>query len=291
MTRLGGLTPLGGLIRLVHPFPSLLNAAATGAIATLAGADGATATRLALSMLCLQASIGALNDLVDAPLDAGQKPGKPLPRGLVSSRTASAVTIIGGVAGVALSLASGPATAIVAAAGVGLGYLYNLRLSRGPFSWLPLALALPLVPIHAWLGTTGTVPPGLITLVPAAVLAGFGLSLGNGLVDVERDAATGRRGIVVMLGARPAWLVQSASLGLVVLLAGLLAPHATSSTDVLGVVRSAGLPLGGAAIALGGAGLLARSPRLRERGWELEAVGVAAAGVAWLAGTAASVLS
>ena len=289
LTRPGALSRLGGLVRLVHPFPSLLNAAATGAVATLAGGDPPTAMRLALSMLCLQASIGALNDLADAPADAGQKPGKPLPRGLVSARAAGVVTVAGGLAGIALSLPSGIATAAVAAAGAGLGYLYNLRLSGGPFSWLPLALALPLLPIHAWLGATGSVPPGLITLLPAAVLAGFGLALGNALVDVERDAATGRQGIVVTMGARTAWLLQSGTLGVVVLLAAFLAPPAPGSTEVLGTLRSAGIPIGGVAIALGVAALRAPSAGLRERGWELEAVGVAAAGVAWLAGTAAAV--
>ena len=273
---------------MVHPFPSLLNAAATGAVATLAGADPATAARLALSMFCLQASIGALNDLIDAPLDAGQKPGKPLPRGLVSVRTAGVVTIVGGAVGVALSLPSGAATAAVALAGASLGYLYDLRLSRGPFSWLPLALALPLLPIHAWLGATGSVPPGLLTLLPAALLAGFGLALGNGLVDVERDAASGRQGIVVMVGARMAWVVQCGALGLVVVLAALLAPAAPNATAVLGTLRSAGVPLGAIAIALGATALRARSAGIRERGWELEAVGVAVAGIAWLAGTAAS---
>lgn len=239
-------------------------------------------------MLGLQASIGALNDVVDAPLDAGQKPGKPLPRGLVSPRTAWLVTAAGGLAGLALSWPSGVATLIVAAAGLGLGYLYDLRLSRRPISWLPLALALPLLPIHAWLGATGTVPPGLVTLVPAAVLAGFGLALGNGLVDVERDAATGRRGSAVVLGPAMAWPLHAGALGLVVLLAALLAPPAAGSTGVLGMLRSAGVPLGGAVIGLGLVALRARSPRLRERGWELEAVGVAAVGIAWLAGTAAS---
>lgn len=257
-------------------------------MATLAGAEPSTAARLALSMLCLQASIGALNDLVDAPEDAGQKPGKPLPRGLVATPVARAVVVVGGVAGVGLSLPSGTATAAVAVTGVGLGYLYNVRLSRGPLSWLPLALALPLLPIHAWLGATGSVPPGLVTLVPAAVLAGLGLALGNGLVDVERDAATGRRGIVVTVGVWRAWLVQSGALGLVVLLAALLAPATASASGVLGTLRSAGIPLGAIAIVLGAAALRAPSAGIRERGWELEAVGVAAAGVAWLAGTAAS---
>ena len=257
-------------------------------MAALAGAQPATAARLALSMLCLQASIGALNDLVDAPLDAGQKAGKPLPRGLVSPRSAGLVAGVAGVVGLALSAPSGPATLAVAAAGVSLGYLYDLRLSRSPFSWLPLALALPLLPIHAWLGATGSVPPGLVTLVPAAVLAGFGLALGNGLADVERDAATGRRGIVVALGPQMGWLLHAAALGLVVALAWLVAPGAASSTGALAILRSGGVPLGGAAVALGAALLLGRRAGLRERGWELEAVGVAAIGIAWLAGTAAS---
>jgi 4-hydroxybenzoate polyprenyltransferase len=257
-------------------------------VATLAGADPATATRLALSMLCLQASIGALNDLVDAPIDAGRKPGKPLPRGVVTRRAAWLVTVVGGGAGLALSWPSGAATLAVAAAGAGLGYLYDLRLSRGPISWLPLALALPLLPVHAWLGATGTVPPGLVTLVPAAVLAGFGLALGNGLVDVERDAASGRRGIVVALGPPTARLLSAGALGLVVVLAWLVAPGAVGAPGALGTLRSTGVPIGGAAIILGAAALRARSAGLRERGWELEAIGVATIGIAWLAGTAGS---
>ena len=60
---------LGGLIRLVHPFPILLDGVATGAVAILAGGDYWIAVRLGLAMLALQASIGALNDLLDAPLD------------------------------------------------------------------------------------------------------------------------------------------------------------------------------------------------------------------------------
>jgi 4-hydroxybenzoate polyprenyltransferase len=282
---------LGGLIRLLHPFPSLLVASATGAIAILASGDLATAGRLAASMLCIQASIGALNDLVDAPLDAGHKPGKPIPRGLVAPRTAGIVAGLAGLAGLGLSAPSGVPTLAVAGVALGLGYVYDLGLSRTFLSWLPLALALPVVPIHAWLGSTGSVPPGLITLLPAALLAGLGLALGNGLVDVERDAATGRQGLAVLLGPRTAWLVQTGSLGLAVLLAAGLAPQVASSAEVLGALRSTGLPVGGAALALGAAALLARSAGLRERGWELEAVGVAAVGIAWLAGTAASASS
>ncbi len=276
----------------MHAFPSLLNASASLLIASVAGADGPTAARLGLSMLGLQASIGALNDLVDEPLDAAQKPAKPLPRGLVTRRAASLVAGATGLAGLALSAPSGLATLGAAFAVIGLGYLYDLRLSRTTLSWLPLALALPVLPIHAWLGATGTVAAGLVTLVPAAVLAGTALALANGLVDVERDRASGRRGIVVALGSRAGWLVHAGLFAIVIALAVTLAPAPAvptgGSTDALGTLRLAGLPLGLVAIALGAAALLARSPAVRERGWELEALGVAVAGVAWLAGTAAA---
>lgn len=243
-------------------------------------------------MLGLQTSIGALNDLVDEPLDAGQKPGKPLPRGLVTRRTASIVVAVTGLAGLALSVPSGVATLVAAFVVIGLGYVYDLRLSRTSLSWLPLAVALPVLPIHAWLGATGSVAPGLVTLVPAAVLAGTALAIANGLVDVERDAAAGRRGIVVAIGPRAGWLVHAGLLAIVIALAALLAPATPvlpgGSSDVLGTLRRVGLPVGIVAIALGAIALLARSSGLRERGWELEALGVAAAGVAWLAGTAAA---
>jgi len=211
-----------------------LNSLATAAIATVAGADPATAGRLALSMLAMQASIGALNDVVDAPLDAGRKPGKPIPRGVVSPRTAMLVAATTGLSGVALSAPSGAAALAAACGVIGLGYVYDLRLSRTGLSWLPLALALPVLPLHAWLGATGSVPSGLVALTPAAILAGASLSLGNALVDVERDAAAGRRGSAVVLGRRTAWVVQTVVLVLVLALAFVLAPEASAgAADVL----------------------------------------------------------
>ncbi len=186
-----------GLVRLVHPFPSLLTASATAAIAALAGAPAHTAGRLGLAMLAVQYSIGALNDLVDAPLDARQKPRKPIPSGLISPRTAAMVAIGAAALGILLSAASGTTTTIVALGGLGLGYAYDLRLSRTALSWLPLSLALPLLPIFAWVGAVGAVPSGLLALVPVGVLGGAGLALANGLVDIDRDRSVDRRAIAV----------------------------------------------------------------------------------------------
>lgn len=290
------MTPVAsllGLVRLVHPFPSLLCASASGAIAALAGAEPATAARLFVAMLSIQVSIGALNDLVDAPLDARQKPRKPIPSGLISRKAAGVVVAAGAGVGIALSAVSGPATGIAGAACLALGYAYDLRLSRTALSWLPLSLALPLLPTHAWLGATGTIPAGLLTLVPAAVLGGAGLALANGLADVDRDASEGRRTIAVALGPRRAWTAQTIALAGAALLALLLAPVVPApavgdNVALLRILSFAGVWVGIGALAIGSLALSSAQAGLRERGWELEALGVACLGIGWLAGTAAS---
>lgn len=258
----------------------------------LAGAEQGIAARLAGAMLGIQCSIGALNDLVDAPLDARQKPSKPIPRGLVSIRIAGAVAIVGAATGIALSSVSGPATAVAALGCLGLGYAYDLRLSRTAFSWLPLALALPLLPIHAWLGATGLVPGALVTLLPIGVLAGAGLALANGLVDIDRDALGGRRAAAVTLGRGRTWTIQTAVLGaaagLVVALAPAVASEGEGMLATLRMLRDWGAWLGIAALAAGAITLLSRHPAIRERGWELEAGAIACLGISWLAGTAAT---
>jgi 4-hydroxybenzoate polyprenyltransferase len=281
-----------GLVRLSHAFPSLLNALATAGIALIAGADGPTATRLGLSMFCLQASIGAVNDLADVELDRVGKPAKPIPAGMVSVSVARAWAAGAGGLGLALAAPSGVVTVAVAAAGVGLGYLYDLWLSRTPLSWLPLTLALPLVPVFAWIGATGDLPAALMPIVPAAVLAGAALILANGTVDLERDTLAGRATIPVRLGRTVAWALHAALFGVAIAVASISAPHFAGPggpevvPGVLGVTSTVGLRLGALMVAAGAVLLAAKTPGIRERGWELEGVGTAALGIGWLAGVA-----
>ena len=251
--------------------------------------------RLFFAMLGLQVAIGALNDVVDAPLDAVAKPRKPIAAGLVDPRTAVAVAAGGALVGLALSSVSGVATLVVGAACLALGWLYDLRLSRTSLSWLPLALALPLLPIHAWLGVTGAVPGALLGLVPVGVLAGAGLALANGIVDADRDARSGRAATVVALGRQRAWALQTAVLVTAAALALALAPGGGADAATpgaggllvsVGTVRWWGLVGGCAALAIGALVLVSPRAGIRERGWELEATGVAGLGIGWLAGVA-----
>ena len=261
----------------------MLVALTTGVLALAASADPAAAIRLTLAMAGVQASIGALNDLVDAPRDAGLKPGKPIPRGVATTRDARAVTMVGLTLGLALTLPSGPAATGTLAVAALCGYAYDLWLSRTAISWLPLALALPLVPVYAWLGSTGRLPAELLAILPAAVLAGAGLALANALADLERDRERGAASAAVVLGARRAWLLQA---GLLVAAVGLVA--AVRPAALVGT--AAGVAPGGLALAAGlvavvtGIGLgRGGGPARRERAWELEALGVALVGAGWLA--------
>jgi 4-hydroxybenzoate polyprenyltransferase len=243
-------------------------------------------------MLCMQLSIGAVNDVADVELDRVAKPGKPIPAGLLSMRIARGWAVV--TAGLALALAapSGLGAVVVAMAAIGLGYLYDLRLSRTALSWLPLSLALPLVPIFGWLGVTGSVPAALLAIVPAAVLAGAALILGNGLVDLERDKLAGKGTLPVRLGRNSAWATHAVLFGAAVAVAYVSAPGpaALDATDappgILGIIRALGLPLGALLVAAGAALVAAAGPGTRERGWELEGVGTLLLGVGWLAGVA-----
>ena len=267
-----------GHLRLTHPFPSLLDGIVAGAAALAAGGDPATAARLGLSMVLLQASVGALNDVIDAPSDAGRKPGKPIPAGLVRPWVAKAIAAVAAVGGVLLAVPSGPATVVLALVLLALGFGYDLWFKGTASSWLPFAVAIPLFPTYGWLGAAGELPPIWAVLVPTAVLAGTALALANATVDVERDRAAGLESVATRLGRARArrlnvvllamvWVLAVATLGL----AGQLLPW---SLVALG---------GGVAAFAGWVALGADDPRARERGWEAQAVGVAALAAGWLA--------
>jgi 4-hydroxybenzoate polyprenyltransferase len=271
---------LAGLVRLTHPFPSLLDGVATVAIALLAGGDLLTALRLGGSMVALQTSIGALNDVTDASADAGRKAGKPIPSGLVAPRTARAAVVIGAAAGLLLAAASGPGLLAIAVLGLTIGYSYDRWAKGTTWSWLPFAAGIPLLPVFAWFGATGRLPGEFGVLLPAAVVAGAALAIANARADLERDAAAGQGSVAARLGPDRAWRLSAVMLAAVIVVA-------LVSLLLRGVSP---LPLGGAmaagaviAIGIGWARGSSTSAARREQAWEIQAIGVALLAAAWLA--------
>ena len=228
-------------------------------------------------MTSLQFGIGAANDIVDAPRDAGHKPGKPIPAGLVRSRTASAIAIGAFATGVLLSIPSGLLTLGLALAVIGIGLAYDLRLKGTPWSWLPFAVGIPILPVFGWVGGTGALPAVFALLVPVAVAGGAALAIANALADVERDRAAGVGSIATALGPARAWALQAGLVGSIVAVAVASAAFLGAPTGRIVIVAAAGsLPLAG--LALGRSG----GPDRRERAWQLEAIGLAVTGVAWI---------
>ncbi|MFI5261830.1 MAG: UbiA prenyltransferase family protein [Candidatus Limnocylindrales bacterium] len=266
--------------RLIHPFPSLLNAGATAVFALLAGGAAADALGLAGAMFALQASIGAANDVVDAPADAQAKPAKPIPAGLVSRRTATAVAVMAGAVGLTMAGVFGVAALAVAVLGYGLGLAYDVRLKRSPWSWLAYALALPLVPAFAWLGVGAGLPPRFPLLAVMALLGGVALALANGLVDLAGDARTGTSGPAGALGAVAAWRLIAACQGALIAVAVV-----TSLWLGAPLAATTWLALGGATIAIAIGVVLSGREQLRRRqlGWELQAAGVGLLAAGWFA--------
>jgi 4-hydroxybenzoate polyprenyltransferase len=242
-------------------------------------------------MLGLQFSIGAANDWFDVDLDALTKPAKPIPAGLVTRRTAAAVALLAGGGGLALAtVAAGPggATTVACAAGMlGAGLVYDAWLKRTAFSWLPFAVAFPLLPVYAWSGAVGTTPPGAQVLLPVAFLAGPMLQLANGLVDPGGDLSGGVRGLVGRLGAWRAWLTLLALQVAVnaLALATLFADTGSGLPARSAVVAAAVLAFVG--VALSRAAGMSR----RERGWRCQAAALGLLAVGWLTWAAAGAAS
>jgi 4-hydroxybenzoate polyprenyltransferase len=231
-------------------------------------------------MTVLQVSIGALNDVVDAPNDAGHKPGKPIPAGLVSPGIAWLVVAVGAGAGLGLAVPSGIGTVLLALVVLGIGFGYDLRLKGTAWSWLPFAVGVPLLPVFGWLGAAGALPGSFAVLVPVAVVAGAALAIANARADVERDAAAGIDSVAVRLGLRRAWTLNAGLLAVVVAAAAVtLLAGSAPAVAVAGVIVAAAVIA--FAVVIGRVGDSAR----RERAWELEAIGVAVLAAAWLAGT------
>ena len=273
--------------RLVHPFPSILDGVVVALVALVAGGSTAVAVALGVSMTLLQFAIGTVNDIVDAPRDAGQRVGKPIPDGIVSLRAARIVAVGTAAGGLALALVGGPALVALGAVGLVIGLAYDLWAKGTTLSWLPLAIGIPLLPVFGWYGATGTLPGVFLVVIPAAANAGTALAIANSIVDMERDEAAGTESIALALGPdRAAWLV--------LVLQAVVAVLALSTAVVLGapagwiaaIVLAAATPLAGAVLGL----VAATRPETswRELAWEIQAVGTGLLAVAWLGALSAS---
>ncbi len=266
-------------LRVVHPFPSLLNTALVLGLAAVAGASTMAAALLAVGMLGIQFCIGTVNDLCDVEADQRSKAWKPIASGLLPRAAARSIAVVAAAVALIATLPLGITVVAMAVAMLACGLAYDLRLKRTAWAWACFSVAFAILPVYAWYGSIGTLPPLSELLLPLAILAGPALQLSNGLVDLEGDEASGIATLATRLGRRRTMAAIGLLLAVIYGLAWLTL--SISSGRFSPAVATA------SAAALIGLFLLARqSARTRELGWSLEAGGIALLGLGWLSAVA-----
>ena len=182
--------------------------AVTLAVATGHGGTGVAAVGLAV--LAGQLSVGWHNDWVDAERDAAAgRPDKPVAAGDISRRTLAWCAVTAAGVAVPLSLQSGWRAALAHLTGVLVAWAYNARLKATIVSFVPYAVAFPLLVAFVTLGGPRAAWPPWWALAAAAML-GCGAHLVNAAPDLAEDRAAGIRGVPHLLGrARSVWAAMA----------------------------------------------------------------------------------
>lgn len=268
--------------RIVHPFPTLLNVAATAALACIAAGGVPQSRRLAtllLVMLAAQSCIGVTNDIFDRDLDARTKPWKPLAASLISIRVAAALAAGLAAASVTLGATLGWKGCALAVLGLSCGLAYDVRLKRTPLSAVPYMIGIPVLPLWVWV-VAGSWRAALWWLLPMGALIGLALHLANTLPDLDDDAANGVRGLTHRLGARLAMLLAWASFAAALALSAAIAPL----VEYHGRIYVPAATFGAASLAVTMAMYGARRDRLAlQYGFAILGVGSAVLAAGWLA--------
>ena len=200
-----GVRSFFAALRIIHPFPTVLNVAATGGLVLVAthGAPHApTLLRMLALMFCAQSAIGVTNDYFDRDLDAHA--------GLVSAPAARLLALGLIIITVALAATLGRAGFALALVGLGSGLVYDAWLKRTALSAIPYMVAIPTLPIWVWL-TLDRGEPVLWWLLPVGALLGLALHLANTLPDIESDRSYGVVGLAHRLGPQRSMFVGWAS--------------------------------------------------------------------------------
>jgi 4-hydroxybenzoate polyprenyltransferase len=210
---------LVGLLRACHPGPTAVVVLITTALAWRIGWSGWDLALLAGAVLLGQLSIGWANDAHDAADDlAAGRAAKPTVAGLVRPSVLRSSAWAALVLCAPLSwLSAGLVGGTVHIVAVLMGWLYDFRLARTMWSWVPYAIAFGLLPIVA---ATGIDVPVTWWLVAVFAIVGVSAHLANALRDADVDQTAGVANIAEHLGARRTRVIALCLLLVGVVIAG-----------------------------------------------------------------------
>jgi 4-hydroxybenzoate polyprenyltransferase len=214
---------LHGYLAASHALPTVAVTVLMTAFAWNIGWRGAPLALVSSAILVGQLSIGWSNDAFDAAADArARRVDKPTVSGVVSPKTLWILATVALLGSTVLSwIAAGFVGGSIHVFALSMGWLYNVALSRTPWSWLPYALAFGSFPLFLSFGLDGA--PGPWWTVAVFALIAVSAHLANALPDLESDRSAGVDGLVLRLGARWSamlcWLLLAIATGILVVVA------------------------------------------------------------------------
>jgi len=171
-----------------------------------------------------QASVGWINDLLDAQVDKSlDRKSKPVVSHFLNPEKLKLPITISLLLAIPFSfLAAGWVGGSAHLGAIGSAQLYNRYLSRTVWSWLPYAISFSLLPIFCWQAASRDLWPSW-NIVVISSLVGVIAHIFNALPDLDIDKRVGFGGLVVYLGKkRSLVLLAILCLTLAVLLVQLL---------------------------------------------------------------------
>jgi len=186
---------------LIHPLPSLATTLAA-LVLTLAMGVGPKEPRLytvGVVILLTQVSISALNDWADRAADSATGRWRPIAMGRITPGLALGIAVLAAAGALLGTLPFRLAAIVTLIGGLAAGWAYDLWLKPTRFSFLPFAMAFPLLVVWVALVAGRSVVEFAYLLAGGAVMA-VGIHLADSLPDLELDRAAGLRSLAVRLG-------------------------------------------------------------------------------------------
>jgi 4-hydroxybenzoate polyprenyltransferase len=188
------------LVRVPNLFTAPPDVLAGAALAVAAGATvspSAVAT-LAVASAMLYAGGTALNDYFDAPVDAVERPERPIPSGRVSRPVAGLVGAASLAGGVAVALLAGADSGVAAGAVAVSVVAYDGLLEAGPASVLLMGAARGLNVVVGTTAATASAVPSALWILAGPVAVAVYVA---GVTHLAAEEATGvDRGAVTVAG-------------------------------------------------------------------------------------------
>ena len=156
------------------------------------------------AMVTARTAAMGFNRLVDAEFDAlnPRTANRELPRGVLSSREAVALTVGASIGFILVTTQLGWICLVLSPVALGIVFWYSLAKRYTAYTQLFLGLALAVAPVGGWLaaGGRGGWAPWLLALATGTWVAGFDVFYA--CQDLEFDRAHGLRSMPARFGAR-----------------------------------------------------------------------------------------